>query len=88
MVTKEEIERIARLMRLELDDHLVHIDRIQEMIDYFGILDGAGVEDDELAVNEVPASRLRDDEHIQFDGDLLEYIKGRRGRYVRAPRMD
>ena len=27
MVTKEEIERVANLMRIELDDHTVHIDQ-------------------------------------------------------------
>src|SRR3972149_2387492 len=32
MVSKEEIEHVAKLMRIEIDDHVVHIDRIQKFI--------------------------------------------------------
>ena len=35
MVSKEEIERVAKLMRIEIDDHVVHVDRVQKMIEYF-----------------------------------------------------
>ena len=44
MVSKEEIEHVAKLMRIEVDDHIVHIDRVQKMIAYFDILDKANVE--------------------------------------------
>ena len=50
MVSKEEIEHVAKLMRIEIDDHVVHIDRIQKMIAYFDILDKANVESEELIV--------------------------------------
>src|SRR3989304_1247799 len=43
MVSKEEIEHVAKLMRIEIDDHVVHIDRIQKMIAYFDILEKENV---------------------------------------------
>ena len=43
MVSKEEIEHVAKLMRIEIDDHVVHMDRVQKMIEYFDILDKSGI---------------------------------------------
>ena len=51
MVSKEEIERVAKLMRIEIVDHIVHVDRVQKMIEYFDILDKAGIETQELIVS-------------------------------------
>ena len=87
MVTKEEIEDIAKLMRIELDDHLVHIDRVQKMINYFDLLDKAGVEDEEITIQETSISSLRKDEHIPFDGKLIDNLKNYKGTFVKAPKM-
>ncbi len=87
MVTKEEIERVANLMRIELDDHTVHIDRVQKMIDYFDILDKAGIEDEEFTVQELPITKLREDKHIPFDEKLIDHLKNYKGKHVRAPKM-
>jgi len=87
MVTKEEIEDIAKLMRIELDDHLVHVDRVQKMIDYFDLLDKAGVEDEEITVQETSIGNLRKDEHIPFSEKLIDTLKNYKGTFVRAPKM-
>ena len=87
MVTKEEIEHVARLMRIEMDDHTIHTDRVQKMIDYFGILDRAGVEDEELVTREMPIEGLREDKHHAFEGDILGHLKTYKKRHVRAPKM-
>ncbi len=63
MVSKEEIEHVAKLMRIDLDDHTVHIDRVQKMIEYFDILDKAGTESEELIVNEQLLENLREDKY-------------------------
>lgn len=63
MVSKEEVEHVAKLMRIELDDHTVHIDRVQKMIEYFDILDKAGTESEDLIVNEQPLENLREDKY-------------------------
>ncbi len=59
--SKEEIKHVAKLMRIELDDHVVHIDRVQKMIEYFGILDKAGIESEEFDVQEKSINELRED---------------------------
>lgn len=87
MITKEEIERVAKLMRIEVDDHRVHIDRVQKMIQYFDILDKAGVESQELIVQEQTIDNLRDDKYIPFEDKLIDKLKNYKGRYFRAPKM-
>jgi len=87
LVSKEEIENVAKLMRIELDDHIVHVDRVQKMIEYFDILDKAGVESEELDVQEKSITKLREDKHIPYDEKLIEALKNYKENYVRAPKM-
>lgn len=87
LVTREEIEKVAKLMRIELDDHTVHIDRVQKMIDYFDILDKAGIESTEFDVHEKSINELREDKHIPYDDVLVKKLKNFKGNYIRAPKM-
>ncbi len=87
LVSKEEIETVAKLMRIELDDHIVHVDRVQKMIEYFDILDKAGVESEELDVQEKSITKLREDKYIPYDEKLIEALKNYKENYVRAPKM-
>ena len=87
MVTREEIEKVAKLMRIELDDHAVHIDRVQKMIEYFDVLDKAGIESEEFDVQEKSITELREDKHIPFDEKLIEKLKSFKGTYISAPKM-
>lgn len=87
MVSKEEIEHIAKLMRIEIDDHVVHIDRVQKIISYFDILDKANVESEELDVKEQVIEELRDDKYIPYDEKLIQSLKNYKGSYIRAPKM-
>ena len=70
-----------------MDDHVVHIDRVQKMIEYFDILDKAGVESEDVVVQEQTIDNLRDDEYIPYDQKLIEKIKNYKEKYVRAPKM-
>lgn len=87
MVTKEEIEHISKLMRIELDDHIVHVEKVQKMIEYFDILDEAGVESEELDVKEISINELREDKYEKYDENLIEKLKNYKSTYVRAPKM-
>jgi aspartyl-tRNA(Asn)/glutamyl-tRNA(Gln) amidotransferase subunit C len=87
VVSKEEIEHIAKLMRIEIDDHVVHIDRVQKIISYFDILDKANVESEELDVKEQTIEDLRDDKYIPYDEKLIQNLKNYKGSYIRAPKM-
>jgi len=86
-VTREEIKKVAKLMRIELDDHVVHIDRVQKMIEFFDVLDKAVIESEEFDVQEKSITELREDKHIPFDEKLIEKLKSFKGTYVRAPKM-
>lgn len=87
MVSREEIEHVGKLMKIQLDDHTVHIDRIQKMIEYFDILDKAGVEEENLLVQETPIENLREDKFIPYSDKLIDKLKNYKGKYVRAPKM-
>ena len=87
MVTEEEIENVSKLMRIDVDDHKEFVDKVHVMIDYFDILDSAGVESEEISMPKISISNLRKDEHIPFNDKLIEKINHYKGTYVRAPKM-
>ena len=87
MVSEEEIEQVSKLMRIDIDDHKEFVEKVHSMIDYFDILDSAGVESEEITMPEISISNLRKDEHIPFDDKLIEKLNHYKGTYVRAPKM-
>ena len=87
MVTEEEIAQVAKLMKIELDDHSEHMKRVQKMLEYFDILDSANVENEEIIVQETDLEKLRDDKYIPYDQKLLKFLKTYREKYVKAPKM-
>ena len=87
MVTEEEIEHVSKLMKIDIDDHNEHVTKVHTMIDYFDILDSAGVESEEISMQEISISNLRNDEHIPFNEKLIEKLNHYKGTYVRAPKM-
>lgn len=87
MVTEQEIEQVTKLMKIDVHDHKEFIDKVHAMIDYFDILDSAGVEDEEILMRDVPLSSIRKDEHIPYPDKLIEKLKHYKGTYVRAPKM-
>lgn len=87
MITKEEIQKIAKLMKIEITDHQEYVDKVHAMIEYFEILDSAGVENEEITTQEISISDLREDKHVSFDEKLIEKLNHYKGTYVRAPKM-
>jgi len=87
MVTEEEIEHVSKLMKINIDDHKEYVDKVQAMIDYFDVLDSAGVESEEITMQEIPLSNLREDKYIPFNEKLIEKLNNYKGTYVRAPKM-
>ena len=87
MVTSEEIERVSKLMKIDVHDHKEYVDKVHSMIDFFDVLDSAGVDSEEISMQEVLISDLRADEHIPFDDNLIEKLNHYKGTYVRAPKM-
>ncbi len=87
MVTEEEIEKVSKLMKIDVDDHAEYVDKVHTMINYFDILDSAGVESEEISMQEISISNLREDKYIPFDEKLIEKLNHYKGTYVRAPKM-
>lgn len=86
MVSREEIEHVAKLMRIEIDDPTIY-ERVDKMMGYFDILDSAGVESEEISIREIAIANLREDKYIPFDEKLIEKLNHYKGTYVRAPKM-
>ena len=87
LVTEEEITQVAKLMKIELDDHSEHMKRVQKMLEYFDILDSANVENEEIIVQETDLEKLRDDKYIPYDQKLLKFLKTYREKYIKAPKL-
>jgi len=88
LVTEEEISNVAKLMKIDLEDHTVHIKRVQKMLEYFDILDNANVESEEITVQETDLDKLRDDKYNPYDKNLLKFLKSYQGKYVKAPKLN
>ena len=88
MVSEEEISNVAKLMKIDLEDHSIHIKRVQKMLEYFDILDNANVESEEITVQETDLNKLRDDKHIPYDKNLLKFLNSYQEKYVKAPKLN
>ena len=79
MVTEEEITKMAAMMRITIDNSAEYVQKVQKMLDYFEILDLAGVDDEDILVQESGPDSLRADEHTAYNMNM-------RG-HLRAPRL-
>lgn len=88
LVTKEDIEHVAKLMKIDIDNTDQYFEQIQEILDYFDILDKADTESEEIPVHEVPINKLREDKYIPFGSKLIDQLKNYKGSYIKAPKMN
>lgn len=88
MITRSDIERVAKIMRIEIDDLDQYLEQTQKILNYFDSLDEADVASEELIMHEVPIDKLRDDVHTPHESRLIEHLKNYKGRYIRAPKMN
>ena len=79
--------RVAGMMKIRADDYGEYVEKVNAMIEYFEILDSAGVESEEIPRQEIPLSDLRQDKHVPFDDMLIERLKKYRDGYIRGPQM-
>ena len=88
LVTKEDIEHIAKLMRIDIENSDEYFERVKKVLSYFDILDKADITGEEVPVQQVAIDDLRDDKYIAFDDPLIQQLKNYKGSYVRAPKMN
>jgi aspartyl-tRNA(Asn)/glutamyl-tRNA(Gln) amidotransferase subunit C len=88
LVTKEDVEHVAKLMRIDIDDVDQYFEQIQKILNYFDILDKADIESEGIPVQEVSVNKLRDDAYVPFKSKLIDQLKNYKGSFVRAPKMN
>ena len=88
LVNEEEISEVAKLMKIDLEDHSTHVKRVQKMLEYFDILDSVNVESEEITVQETDLDKLRDDKHIPYNKNLLKFLKSYQEKYIKAPKLN
>lgn len=88
LVTKEDIEHVAKLMRIDIDNTDQYFEQIQKILNYFDILDKADIESEEIPVQEESINNLREDRYVPFESKLIDQLKNYKGRFVRAPKMN
>ena len=88
MVDEEEIIRVAKLMKIDLEDHTEHAGRVRKMLEYFDILDQIDLSSEEIVSQEKTLDELRKDEFVPNDKKLIESLKNFREHYVRAPKIN
>ena len=88
MVDEEEIIRVAKLMKIDLEDHTEDVGRVRKMLEDFDILDQIDLSSEEIVSQEKALDELRKDEFVPNDKKLIESLKNFREYYVRAPKMN
>jgi len=88
LVDEGEIIRVAKLMKIDLEDHTEHVSRVKKMLEYFDILDQIDLSSEEIVSQEKTLAELRKDEFVPNDIKLIESLKNFREHYVRAPKMN
>ena len=88
MVDEGEIIRVAKLMKIDLEDYTEHVSRVKKMLEYFDILDQIDLSSEEIVSQEKTLAELRKDEFVPNDKKLIESLKNFREHYVRAPKMN
>ena len=88
LVTKEDIEHVAKLMKIDIENTDEYFERIQKIMNYFDILDKADIEGEEIPVQQLTIDQLREDKYIPFDDKLISQLKNYKGSYVKAPKMN
>lgn len=87
MITGDEIKKIAKLMRIELDNYDEHTEKIQKMIEYFDHLDSIELPDTFERGLTVPLDSLRDDVIESEDSNVDLGLKFGGGEHMNSPKL-
>lgn len=87
MITIDEIKKIAKLMKIDLEDYGEHVEKIQTMIGYFERLDTVELPDTFRRGLTVEIDSLRDDTPEPSGFDVGPGLKFRGGEHVRSPKL-
>lgn len=86
LITKLDIDNIAKAMRIEINSTDQYIDDIQTVIQYFTMLDNVDVNSIQIELPETNLKNLRNDEHIEYDNKLIYAFKSYKN-FIRSPKL-
>ena len=86
MVTKEEIQRLANLIKIEINETEKYVEQVDKVIHYFDTLDKIR-STEEIFSQDLALENLRPDEHIPYKEKLIEKLKNSKGTFVKAPKL-
>ncbi len=90
MLTKKEVEKIAELAHLELDEKEIEkMEKdISNILDYFDLLKKLKFSDLEPAFHSLPVkSTMREDKERNFEGKPIKESSNKEGDYIRVKKV-
>lgn len=89
MVTKDELNYLSWISRLNLTDEELEkfSEQIDETIKYIDVLETFHSESSGVDLQELDLSDFREDEILEFSGDLIPYSNFTPERLVKGPKM-
>ncbi len=87
MTIKNEIEQIARLMKIEITDYDEYVNDIEQILAYFKIIDNINVDLINMKFIEMSLENLRDDKYIQYNEKLIDHLKHYDSNFIRSPKL-
>lgn len=87
MVKIEEIEHLSNLIKIEIKDYEKYGKQIEQVINYFKLLDNIEIDSGDTIRQELALDDLREDQYIPYEDKLVEKLKRTRENFVRAPKM-
>ena len=91
-ITKEEVEKVAHLARLELNENEInnHADQLEKILDYIRQLEKIDTDDVPCTTRAIEVINVfRKDENInsEYIEDLLELGPSREDKYFKVPKI-
>ncbi|MHB8546035.1 MAG: Asp-tRNA(Asn)/Glu-tRNA(Gln) amidotransferase subunit GatC [Nitrosotalea sp.] len=87
MVEKKEIEHLADLVKVNLNEPEKYIKQVEQILNYFDRLDKVEFQSDETLGIQITTEDLRDDIHRPYEDSLIEHLKKDQNNFIRAPKM-
>ncbi|MGQ0639034.1 MAG: Asp-tRNA(Asn)/Glu-tRNA(Gln) amidotransferase subunit GatC [Nitrososphaerota archaeon] len=87
MVKREEIERLADLIKIELKNPEKYVKQVEQIINYFERLDKLEISSDKILTQELTLDKLREDRYISYGEKIVDKLKHTKENFVKAPKM-
>ena len=75
MITQSDIDKIAKSMKIEIDNNTKYINDIKNVIQYFNMLDNVDVNSIKIETMEITIESLREDKYIEYRNKLIYKLK-------------